>query len=275
MVVSTNTSGACVSESGYLLSNVNPQTGPRLRGLELSFDPVTVGHVERLGIGPGQRCLEIGAGAGSIACWLADRVGPSGRVLATDIDPQWMIAEGQPQLEIRRHDIEREAVPEGPWDLIHERLVLLHLPERLEVLDRLVAALAPGGWLLIEDFDDVAMPTIDRTGVHHDLIAKVRTVFTELLRQRGALADFGANALRHLKERGLVDTGASGHVVIDVGGSPFARVLAASAALLHDPLLASGITPDEYDRYLAALDDPDVIVRSPEMISAWGRRRPY
>jgi trans-aconitate methyltransferase len=185
-----------------------------------------------------------------------------------------MIAEGQPQLEIRRHDIARETVPEGPWDLIHERLVLLHLPERLEVLDRLVAALAPSGWLLIEDFDDVAMPTIDRTGVHHDLIAKDRTAFTELLRQRGALPDFGANALRHLKERGLVDTGASGHVVIDVGGSPFARVLAASAALLHDPLLASGITPDEYDRYMAALDDPDFIVRSPEMISAWGRRQP-
>jgi hypothetical protein len=185
-----------------------------------------------------------------------------------------MIAEGQPQLEIRRHDIARETVPEGPWDLIHERLVPLHLPERLEVLARLVAALAPSGWLLIEDFDDVAMSTIDRTGVHHDLIAKVRTAFTELLRQRGALPDFGANALRHLKERGLVDTGASGHVVIDVGGSPFARVLAASADLLHDPLLASGITPDEYDRYMAALDDPDFIVRSPEMISAWGRRQP-
>ena len=188
--------------------------------------------------------------------------------------PQWTIAGGQPQLEIRRHDIAREAVPEGSWDLIHERLVLLHLPERLEVLDRLLVALAPGGWLLIEDFDDVAMPTIDRTGVHHDLIATVRTVFTELLRQRGALPDFAANALRHLKERGLVDTGASGHVVIDVGGSPFARVLSASAALLRDPLLASGITPEEYDRYMAALDDPDVIVRSPEMISAWGRRRP-
>src|SRR5215216_1380073 len=99
------------------------------------------------------------------------------------------------------------------------------------------------------------MPTIDRTGVHHDLIAKFRTIFTELLRQRGALTDFGANALRHLKVRDLVDT-------------------AASAALLHDPLLASGVTPDEYDRYVAALDDPDVIVRSPEMISAWGRRRP-
>ena len=80
--------------------------------------------------------------------------------------------------------------------------------------------------------------------------------------------------LRHLKERDFVDAGASGHVVIDVGGSPFARVLSASAALLHDPLLASGITPDEYDRYMAALDDPDVIVRSPETISAWGRRRP-
>jgi hypothetical protein len=176
-------------------------------------------------------------------------------------------------LVVRRHDIVGEPVPEGPWDLIHERLVLLHLPERLEVLDRLVVALAPGGWLLVEDFDDVAMPSIDRAGVHHDLIAKFRSVFTELLRRRGALGDFGANALRHLKERGLVDTGASGHVAIDVGGSPLAGVMAASAVLLHDPLLGSGITPDEYDRYLAALDDPDVIVRSPEMISAWGRRR--
>jgi hypothetical protein len=73
-------------------------------------------------------------------------------------------------------------------------------------------------------------------------------------------------------ERGLVDTGASGHTVIDVGGSAFAQMHAANAIQVRDGLIAAGVTPDEYDRYLVAMNDPQVIVRSPEMISTRGRR---
>ena len=79
-----------MKESDYLLTNSEPETGDRFDGLEQAFDAVSIGHLQRLGIGSGARCLEIGAGSGSIARWLADQVGPAGRVVATDLDVRWL-----------------------------------------------------------------------------------------------------------------------------------------------------------------------------------------
>ncbi len=260
-----------MDESGYLLSNSQPETVERFDGLQEVLDPVTIGHLDRLGVKAGARCLELGAGGGSIARWLANRVGPSGHVLATDLDPRWFRHDGSAQLEVRQHDLVHDVLPAGPWDLIHERLVLVHVPERLEVLDRLVAALAPGGWLLIEDFDTGEVRTTDRDGPEHELVARVAQAFNDLLRSRGAATDFAAGALRHLTGRGLVDTGASGHVAFAVGGTGFARVMAANTRQVRDHLLAGGLTASELDRYLAALDNPEVIIGTSVLISAWGR----
>jgi len=83
----------CVAddEAGYLLTNAGSETGDRFAGLEVMFDPVTRGHLNRLGLAPGARCLAVGAGSGSIARWMADQVRSSGRVLAVDLDPRWFV----------------------------------------------------------------------------------------------------------------------------------------------------------------------------------------
>ena len=75
-----------MEESDYLLTNSEPETADRFDGLDEAFDPVSIGHLRRLGVGVGARCLEIGAGSGSIARWLAGVVGPAGHVLALDLD---------------------------------------------------------------------------------------------------------------------------------------------------------------------------------------------
>jgi 2-polyprenyl-3-methyl-5-hydroxy-6-metoxy-1,4-benzoquinol methylase len=95
----------------------------------------------------------VGAGGGSIAEWLAGQVGPDGRVLATDIDTRFLEQlSHKKNVEVRRHDIVSDSLPERAFDLVHARLVLLHLPERDRVLGRMAAALKPGGWLLTEEF---------------------------------------------------------------------------------------------------------------------------
>src|SRR5690348_1884704 len=123
-----------MSSSEYLLSNVDPETAERFGGLEETFDPISVGHLERLGVGPGARCLEVGAGGGSVARWMAARAGSGGRVLALDVDPRWFAHDGSPNLEVRRLDVAADPLPDGPWDVIHERLVLQHVPQRIAVL---------------------------------------------------------------------------------------------------------------------------------------------
>ncbi|HEY3749833.1 MAG TPA: hypothetical protein VGL80_11565, partial [Pseudonocardiaceae bacterium] len=87
----------------YLLDNAQAEAGERFVALAELFDGVTRGHFDRLGVGPGWRCWEVGAGGRSIPEALAAAVGPTGYVLATDIDPAWLDPHGT--YEVRRHDI--------------------------------------------------------------------------------------------------------------------------------------------------------------------------
>jgi len=259
------------TEASYLLANAELETADRFTGLEAVFDPVTRMHLTRLGLGPGARCLEVGAGSGSIARWMADQVGSAGLVLAVDLDPRWCRPEGRTQLEVRALDLVTQPIPPGPWDVIHERLVLQHLPERLDVLARLVDALAPGGVLLVEDFDTGEVRTIDRAGPNHELIVRMAQAFNRLLGTRGGTSDFAANSLRTLRTHGLADTGASGYVAVNYGGAGWATVQGANTRQVRDGLIGQGITPEDIDRFLEVLADPDTIVGSSVLISAWGR----
>lgn len=261
-----------VPESPYLMNNMHPETGARFEGLEQTLDPISIAHLDRVGVQPGDRCLEIGTGGGSIARWLASRVGSDGQVMAVDIDTRWFQHDGSPQLEVRELDVAAGPIPEGPWDLIHERLVLQHVPARLEVLDELVARLAPGGWLVLEDFDTGEVRTTDRAGPDHELIVRMAAAFNRLLADRGGANNFAADAWRHLLQRGLTETGASGHVVFDRGGDGFTQVMAANARQVRDGLAELGIGADDVDRFLDVLADPDTIVGTSVLIAAWGRR---
>ncbi|OLZ65342.1 hypothetical protein AV521_32160 [Streptomyces sp. IMTB 2501] len=81
-------------------------------------------------------------------------MGPDGEVTVTDLEPRWAASRSRPaHVRLLRHDIVRDPLPGRDYDLVHARLVLLHLPERLSVLRRLVSALRPGGWLVLEEFD--------------------------------------------------------------------------------------------------------------------------
>ena len=231
------------AEGPYLLANAERETARRFAGLDAVFDPVTRAHLTRLGIPPGARCLEVGAGSGSIARWMADQVGEAGHVLAVDLDPRWCRSDGRAQLEVRALDLVAEPVPPGPWDVIHERLVLQHIPERLDVLGRLVAALAPGGLLLLEDFDTGEVRSLDRDGPDHELIVRVAQAFNRLLGTRGGVSDFAAGALRTLRGHGLTGTGASGYVAVDTGGTGWATVQAANAAQVRDGLVGQASHP--------------------------------
>jgi SAM-dependent methyltransferase len=124
----------------------------RLARVEAAYDPVTTRCFERLGVTEGWRCLEVGAGAGSIARWLGHRVGPAGHVVAADIDPRFL-DELPDNVSVERLDIRGDDLEEKAYDLIHCRLLLVHLPDPAAVLARMAAALRPGGVLLAEELD--------------------------------------------------------------------------------------------------------------------------
>jgi SAM-dependent methyltransferase len=137
----------------YAFDNVWDRARQRLTRLEIWLDPGTVRHLDALGVGPGWRRLEAGAGGGSIATWLSHRVGETGAVLATDIDPRFFSRLDLRNFGVAQHDITAGTPAPHEFDLMHERLVLMHLPNQGRALRHMVDALNPGGWLLVEEMD--------------------------------------------------------------------------------------------------------------------------
>src|SRR5262249_38942010 len=116
-------------KQSYLLDNAWQHARKRLMLLEAWLDPGTISHLRAVGVGPGWRCLTVGSGGGSITAWLCQQVGPSGRVVATDIDTRFLEALDYPNLEVRRHDIVTDELEVGAFDLVQVRAVRIHLGE--------------------------------------------------------------------------------------------------------------------------------------------------
>ena len=259
----------------YVLDNAAPQTPARFSALAELYDATTIMHLERIGVDQGWRCWEIGAGPGSIAQWLAKRCGPDGSVLATDIDTRFLEQGGPANLVVRRHDIVSDPLPDNSFDLIHARLVLVHLPEREKALDRMVAALKPGGWLLTEEFDSVSqLPAPERHP--WEVTLKSAAAMRQVMIGRGVNSGFGRTLAGHLRGRGLEDIAAEGRMLMWHGKSLGTHLMKANLEQLREAILATGaVTALEFEDDLARLDQEDFMTPSPVMWSVAARRRKY
>src|SRR5262249_40045488 len=133
----------------------------RLALLTQIADPIARRRLTDLGVGPGWRCLDVGAGDGSVARWLANRVGPEGHVVATDLNNLFLVGHGHSNLEIRGHHLLEDDLEVAHYDLVHCRAVLQHLSGPWRGLRRMVEAVRPGGWLLVEEIDVGALAAAD------------------------------------------------------------------------------------------------------------------
>ncbi|WP_371790110.1 methyltransferase domain-containing protein [Streptomyces sp. NBC_01471] len=267
------------ADDGYLLDNQQAEAGIRFGALAELFDPVTFRHIDRLGIAQGMRCWEIGAGGPTVPLGLAARVGPDGAVVATDIDTSWTesaLGTGTGTggtIEVLRHDVAADPPPPGGFDLVHARLVLVHVTDRAEALRRMVGALRPGGLLLVEDADPGLQPLLcpDESGPEQRLANRLRSGFRELMASRGADLAYGRTLPRLLREAGLDDVRADAYFPIT---SPACTVLeAATVRQIRARLVAAGLATDQdIDRHLANVATGRLDLATAPMISAWGRR---
>jgi SAM-dependent methyltransferase len=261
--------------STYVLDNAAEQAGERFASLASCFDPVTIRHFDAIGVAAGWSCLEVGAGGGSIAHWLADRVGPDGDVVVTDINPRWLDG-GAPNIEVRCHDIVTDPLERESFDLAHARLVLIHLPERERGLRRMIDALRPGGWLLIEDFDLESLRlTPTGTPAEARLFLTVMCEFRELLIRAGVAPGFGRQGHALLRRHGLTDIHAEAHFTMWTGGSPTARLLHTNIDQVRDRLRGQGVlTARDIEEFLALMHNPDFSCNYHPLVSTRGRRAP-
>jgi SAM-dependent methyltransferase len=259
------------ASQNYTFDNAWANERARLDALEGLADPGTMRHLTALGVGTGWTCIEVGGGGGSIARWLAERVGPSGRVVVTDLNTKHLEPLASPVVEVRRHDIVNEDLEEQAFDLVFSRLVLEHIPQREAVLAKMVRALKPGGWLLLESVDSMSVLPVSEFG--HDLHAKSQSIRLAEFRSGGLDTFYGRKQPAALRAAGLVDVGNEGRVWVMEAGSPSAEWLRLSMTQVRARLVGPNkLTDEELDEELRNLTHPDFQGLSPTIMAAWGRK---
>jgi SAM-dependent methyltransferase len=245
----------------YTLDNASPHGADHLNGLSGTYDDFTRERIAETTRLSGARCLELGAGNGSIALWLADQVGPTGEVTAVDLDVSHVGSHDQ--LRLLRMDLLNEPLPDGPYDLVHGRLVFAHLPNREAMLADLRTRLAPGGTILIEDFDprgfiraEELLATPAAPANLGELWGRYARLRTELFASAGTDHKFIDRVHGLLLDAGLVDVQTVSHSRSWRGGEPGSWHASATLQQFRPRLVDRGFPDSAVDALVQSLDDP-------------------
>ncbi|WIM93391.1 methyltransferase domain-containing protein [Actinoplanes oblitus] len=253
-----------------------PAEYERVRAQARLWEPDTARLLDRLGVGAGARCLDAGCGPGETMRRLAERVGPTGEVTGIDLDPGMAAAaESYTGCRVLRHDVTKdEPLPGGPYDLVYARLLLFHTPDREAALARLWAAVAPGGHLLVQDYDMRTAGVVPSLGI----VERMTGLVIEAFGAAGCDVRAGSR-LPYLMARAGVGapdgTDVAGRLVPMAVGTP---VLESVFRSLLPVAVANGlITRAEAERSIEALHaeaaaHPDRSVLLPLLNGAWKRR---
>jgi NAD(P)H-dependent FMN reductase len=232
----------------------------RLQSLEKVLDPASRRVLRQTPLAVGWSCLEVGAGAGSIANFLADRVGVDGAVTALDVAPRFLHERVRPGVRVVEGDI-REWTEAARYDLVHTRYVLGHLAEVERALDRIATALRPGGWLVLEEMDFVASRfaggSPENAAAFERVNAAIRCTFTG----RGIDPGLGVRLPTLAAAAGFTIVCVEDDAHLVRGGSEMARMMKASTEQLRAQYVATGAADDhDIEGYRRFAEDP----------AAWG-----
>jgi precorrin-6B methylase 2 len=221
----------------------------RLRAIETLFDPGTIELLSNV-VRPGARCLEVGAGAGSIAEWFADRVGPEGQVEAVDLDTEFLEHLSR-NVRVTNGDVRSVDFQDRIFDVIHARFVLIHNSDAGAVLDCLLGRLAPGGYLALEEPDFASAHAYLASASEREAFDAVSRAIREVFSRRGQQHTFGRALPSLLSVRGLEVVQVECASPVSRGASGLARMMGMSTSQLEDKYRATGeVTGELISRYV-------------------------
>jgi len=258
--------------SPYMFDNDHPEAARQLDLLGQILDRHSAQVLSRTGIRAGWRCLDIGAGAGTTTTWLAGLVAPTGRVTALDIEPRYIPAGDG--IDVQQGDVRTTQLPDACYDLIHLRLVLMHLPQRERVLRRLVQALKPGGWLIVSDWDcrwtDLLVHAADPAA--QSAFTAFQVTITGLAAANGADLGWASRAPLAMRDAGLTELTAVAYNEMWAGGTAGCLLHASNSRQMQPQLLRRGITEAQLDVLRHSMQQPDTLAYLYTMFSTTGRR---
>lgn len=239
----------------YIVDSDANLAGEQLDFLEALFDPPTIAFLEPVGIPSGWRCLDLGAGGGSISRWLAETVRPQGGVVAADIDTDRIV--GQAGMRVIRHDANDGVPSGGPYDLIYARALLMHLKRREEIFSDLVEALAPGGWLVLAEASKRPQQVLTApSAADEDMITRVITTALDACRDAGTSWEWAHQVDPSMAAAGLINIAGLEYCHTMTGGTLESQLSGSYVKQAEPRLLEAGITADELEQFYALLCDP-------------------
>jgi SAM-dependent methyltransferase len=249
----------------YVLDQGFDEERARLSGMEALWDPGSQALLDELGIGPGWKCLEVGAGSGSMVEWMASR---GAHVTAIDIDTRYIEHLASDSITVRRIDLREDELPQSEFDLVHSRLVLEHLAGRREILDRLVATLKPGGWMVMEDYDWTNYGFEGGAPGLGDIV----DVMLGFMAKGGFERDYGRRVVSDLDAAGLTELRGEGRARLIDSTSPGFDFFRLTFESLRGAIVEAGLmTAEEADAASAGFSE-NVRLLTPLMMAGIGRR---
>jgi SAM-dependent methyltransferase len=235
----------------YVLDHHQEGERQRLALMSQLLDPMHRRYIERLGIGPAARTLEVGCGNGSMSAWLAGQTYPVGQAVAVDLDLS--LAEADvPGLEFRRADILAGPVGPADFDLVTARAVLHHVADAEAAVANLVASARPGGSVLLIEPDFLPVSIAEP--------AEIRDFWQGWLawsREQGIDYFIGRRLPGMLSGLGIGEVEGTAETALYPGGSAWARYWSLTITQLRPRLLSSGkLDSRSIDAFLARCQDP-------------------
>jgi SAM-dependent methyltransferase len=266
--------------SRYALGNTQAEH-ERLARQADRFDPLTERVFRDAGVGPGQRVLELGSGAGDVAMLVARIVGPTGEVVGVERNPDSIAhaksrvaAAGLRNVKFLHNDVAALS-SEQPFDALVGRWILMFVPDPVAVLRSASRLVRPGGSVA---FHEVWWDPVLRAGAPLSLGATALELFHATIVGSGANASMGPMLRSVYQAAGLPDPAMRLEMPMDGDGE--------CARWMVDTLRSLRPMMDDSDARLAVLGDFDTLparieaeisaTRSPApwlaMVGAWATK---
>jgi SAM-dependent methyltransferase len=241
----------------------------RLDAMTRMHDPATQARLSAIAR-PGMRCLDAGAGLGRVSGWLAEQVAP-GEVTALDKDVRLLNAlpDVYPGVQVIGADISDKSLDLGMFDLVHARMLLMHLRNRVDVFRKLTEWVAPGGWLVLAD------------AVEPTMISPPENPFRQLMERHWATLEKSIGTDKTwawqypelLRAAGFVDIGVEVYQPPITISSAAGRFWALNFGHLRDRILEDGLVDEElFEAAVNVMNEPGFTELSMGLVTAWARK---
>jgi SAM-dependent methyltransferase len=238
--------------------------------------------LDRVGVRPGDSALDLGCGPLGVIDLLSERVGPDGRVVGMDVNPanvalarSYVHDHGLGNVSIVEGDARRTGLDSSSFDVVHERTLLINVPDPTAVLAEMTRLVKPGGWVIAIDPD----LSVQLYHPSHPAWDRLHEIFMVAFQVDGADPFIGRRLPELLRAAGLTDVNVEARVELYPLGHSRRTLRVDLVRSMRAKIVARGIASeqelDDLDRvareYLA---NPFALVMPGVYFMAWGRKQP-